>query len=317
MTRGAALTTPSQAPNIEDRVGYLSRALANASATVEAQLLSKEIKDELDVCKLQLGVARAFTAVEGEEDAKLALERSLVRPSALYNDYAIRLGLWEECIEIIRVCGAQEQNGDDVLRLYDSILSPAVVAWDEMQLETTVKHLAQRFYSKDHESFAFPLEYVVATLEEKAVERERLGVGALPSKARETRGLQLQWSNAWLAQGLFEGGVRLWRLFVAYARNYVAVTGRDSRRTLYASRALCHVAEVWAQNPGDIAEFDRFVHHALPLALEMGGAADVLERCVFHVGGLQPGVEVAAQEIAALVAELKAVLARLRRVAGS
>ena len=93
-------------------MGYLTRALTLASTTVEAQSLSREIQDELDMCRLQLGVARAYLAVSSDDDeSKLILERSLVgccrlgktlqcsvqiRPSRLYNDFAARAELWEE-----------------------------------------------------------------------------------------------------------------------------------------------------------------------------------------------------------------------------
>ena len=86
----------------------------------------------------------------------------------------------------MRVCGFQD-DPVELRRLYDTLLSLAVSSWDQVHLEATVKHLASRFFSRDQDSFAFPLDYLVAKLEEQALTRERLGVDARVARGGVTR----------------------------------------------------------------------------------------------------------------------------------
>ena len=57
-------------------------------------------------------------------------------------------------------------------------------------------------------------------------------------REEESLTIALYRANEWLVKALADGGVPLWRVFVAYARNQVAVPEGDSRRNLYAARAL-------------------------------------------------------------------------------
>jgi len=301
----------SRSPSVDDRLGYLGRALLIASANVEAQRFTREVQDELDMCELQAEVGRAYLAnpALATEQARVALQRGLVRPSRLYNDYAARGELWAECVQIMRACGFDEDPGE-LRRLYDTMLAPAVRTWSETQLAATVRQLASRFYEKNRESFAFPVDYIVASLEEAAFVREKTAVDeriARGSSSRETVLARQRWSTEWLPRALVDGGLPAWRVFVSYARLHAQVEGR---RALYACSALQYVCALWLEQPGDAAEFDRFVNSALPLSLELGGAADVLERAVFGLQGA--AADVSRQEAQAQADGLRAVLDRLR-----
>jgi len=247
----------------------------------------------------------------------------------------------------MRVCGFQDDPAE-LHHLYDTILSLAVSTWDRNALEVCVRQLAGRFFVKDYESFAFPVDYIVSSLEDAFCLREKLGVDgklARGGKTREQIYLEqnLKWSNEWLVTALVDGGLPWWRVFVSYARHQASGSAGDARKALYNARALLvspfvinlnlqapflffltciifcyrqYVASKWTASPNDPAEFDRFVNHALPLSLELGGAADVLERTLFQVGGLQTGL-VTKVEIQVIADDLKRTLAEMRRVSRS
>jgi nuclear pore complex protein Nup155 len=201
----------SRSLSLSERIGLLTRALhfARAGASVgdaRAATLVQELQDKLDVARIQQraleelrrvvlpGTERAQveSRLQGDPSAHQT-DAGLLDLSTLYNEIARPFALWETELDILRCAG--HQDPELCRRLWNNIIArelalsagvvrqrSAVLGLDSsMQaesLEPTPETLQQRFTSLARSFYpstiAFPLDWLVASLEMLAFSRAEL-----------------------------------------------------------------------------------------------------------------------------------------------
>ncbi|CAK9002340.1 Nuclear pore complex protein Nup155 (155 kDa nucleoporin) (Nucleoporin Nup155) [Durusdinium trenchii] len=132
--------------------------------------------------------------------------------SDLYNDYAYKFGLWEQCIEIMIACNYQDV--DELHDLYKRLCRKSVADIRDsledvkMTLSNLVESLGNKFFDgKAREKFGFPHEFLIQGLEDLAT--------FFPSNRRRHHGGEHVWTP-WVLDAMQKVGVPYEVLFKAY-----------------------------------------------------------------------------------------------------
>jgi len=202
--------------HIDERVNFYTRALIQAKAAItptssrvneeDADIDLHQIQDEFDLLKLQKEVC---DALQDEED--LDIRYKIVNCSTLYNDYAYKYGLWEQCLAILQSVAMNDP--EELKTLYINIIQDQPMD----VLKGRLEKLGKRFLSTGQ----FPCEFLVKQLEDGSV-------------ATETQ----KW-NPWVVETLLSAGVSCMELLDIYWEIFDTCT--SDRSKIMVATALLYI----------------------------------------------------------------------------
>lgn len=189
--------------DLETRLAYLSRALAQARAAGRPTLVA-ELEERLEVGQIQMQILSQLRASaagdEARRQAARELEQELLDLSALYNRYARRFQLWEACLAILH--SASHQDPALVRRIWDELIQAELRQPSDHRLSALRQKLLQLARLYRQSEVVFPLAAIVELLERHSLR--------LPRDERARLG------DAWVLETLLEAGVGHQALFDAY-----------------------------------------------------------------------------------------------------
>ena len=282
-------------PNLAERLGYFTRGWIQAKAAEATNSLHefgldiRQLKDEFDICKLQMEVHRALVDRDESKQQQTSLWWNLVTVTDLYNLYAYPNKLWEQCIAIIVSCNYNDAS--EIQMLYRQIVTQIMQKFGDEDFEdssrwTTVLEerilvLGKRFFVEGSKSDAFPVQFLIQELEDVQ--------GIVCSQQRTTK-----W-NPWIVNVMIKIGVPYQDIFDAYCYYDGHVT--SDRAKIFVVSALIYTVQK-ALKKGEGGQ------------LELVRTRDHLERLSVIVGGLH-GDDVTQQERNQVIQEISDVLATL------
>lgn len=272
---GSSLTTNSN-PSISERVGYLTRALSYAQSAAAHQGKGgvrismetvKEIEAKMDVFQLQASVLSEVKTLDDSTSSDIeTLMRRMVDISTLYNQYAVKYKLWDQCLAIIHSCQTNEPqiirrhwqqiiysivpahsynshlsawirerkeecNVANIIATSSSMSSIEDMAWIGT-LQQRLRKLGRLFYHAGNAPYVFPVSEIAQLLEELWMKFTTLNSAA----TNET--------NHWILQ-LFEDVEISHRvMFQTYEQMY---HDRDNTAVwqIHLAQSLCYIVTVW------------------------------------------------------------------------
>lgn len=199
----------SSSTSIETRIHSLSKAVINARLAAVPGSLLKVLEDKLEVARAQGRVLSEMHQMmkdpnvpDARKDAlapaSAELNRKLIAPEQLYNDYAHRFKLYESCLIILHCTGYKDVTL--IQKLWKKVISRNSTSQD--RLARKLRELGYQLYDAD--SVFFPLDYLIATLERYNFEDG------------QTRN-----DSTWIIRMMREVGVPFSTLYFAYYRLYL------------------------------------------------------------------------------------------------
>lgn len=222
---------------LEDRVNLLSRALTNAKGAKSKQQelgtnditgdLLKKLEDKIELAMIQLKVSRELDRLEESvrNTAKAELSSKLFGLSDLYNSFALKYGLHESALALLKSAGYNDPNLVRALwiNIIQDIEMNTQVAQPLTALKSKIIQLGKEHYPSD---IVFPLDDLVRLLEERTQYHQ------------DAAGFTL----FWVAESMIEIGVPFHVLFAIYD-NLLDRTEGD--RTISLLLVLSHILEGW------------------------------------------------------------------------
>jgi len=162
-------------PTLEKRVNkYLAKAVSCAKSCRAQGKILQDLNEKMEVAQIQLGIFNALSVMPippGDDvllkEVKRAtdeLQGELYSISDLYNKYARRFGLWESCLDIVRVSGHTDPSL--VKKLWTDIYETAAeTGGDISSLAKKIIKVGQRMYPNE---LVFPVEWLCNFLEHKS-----------------------------------------------------------------------------------------------------------------------------------------------------
>ena len=286
---------PNANPNLSERLSYFTRGWIQAKAAEATKSLQefgvdiRQLKDEFDICKLQMEVHRALVDRDEGKQQQTSLWWNLVTVTDLYNQYAYPNKLWEQCIAIIVSCNYNDNS--EIQMLYRQIVTQIMQKFGDADFEISSRWtsvleekmlvLGKRFYVEGSKSDAFPVQFLIQELEDVQ--------GIVCSQQNTT-----QW-NPWIVNVMSKIGVPYQEIFDAYCYYDSHVT--SDRAKIFVVTALIYTVKK-AMKKGDDGRLD------------IVRTRDHLERLSVIVGGLH-GDDVTQQERNQVIQEISDVLLTL------
>jgi nuclear pore complex protein Nup155 len=198
-----------------ERLGYLSRALHNAKTAaaagdMNAGTLDSDVKDYLDVARVQLKIREEISrrSAQLSEVASVLseLDSKILDLTVLYNEYTIPYGLLECTLEILR-CGSYRDD-KQVRGLWIKIIDAEIAeSRSPALLEQKVIALGREFYPSD---VVFPTRFIVDLLERRTFEKA--------ASSDSANGMESAWSSVtgWVTNAMVAIGVPLGEIVDGY-----------------------------------------------------------------------------------------------------
>lgn len=237
---------------LEDRIEYLTKAVNLAQAGSVDQMIVQQIKERVDVSRIQLRIKRDILKREDIPQSSYLiqeLDNELFSVNTLYEKYCEPYGLYESTLVLIQYSEYSPSLADLALKMWIKIVQQEI---DQLKdsispLEVKVKYLVQQYTSSEHQ---FPLDQLILFLEVVSLSIKNL----------------YMWREEWVAES-FLAKIPFFMLFSVYYNIYESKREKQIDK-LHLISIIVYILEKWKLKTEFTFDDDRYRSQHVAFAID-------------------------------------------------